>query len=302
MRFEEYIHFDAKKSALHPLPKTPRQFKHFENLILYGPSGAGKYTLALRILAEYSKSRLKYEKRVIVSTSTGGEVPVKVSDVHYEVDAELLGCNARTDFYEVFVHIQEMIGAKFPNKDGVVLCTNFHLVHAELLDIFYSFMQSGVKFVLLTEAVSFLPPSLTRRCRTIAVPKPAAPKVCGAFKTKLPKDARWSNLKDLTVFHSNKAATAESFADTLARHALSPSVRISDLREDLYNVTVHNQNMDDVFWQLFRKLSSKIKSDKLPTLFAQIVYCMQCRSCNYRPIFHLEYLVCSFMLSMERTA
>jgi hypothetical protein len=294
MRFEEYLHFNEETEALHPLPRVPKLLKKFENLILYGPSGSGKYTLALRILATYSKTKLKYEKRVNVATSTGGEVLVKVSDVHYEVDAELLGCNARTNFYEVFAHITEMIDAKFPNNDGVVLCTNFHLVHPELLEIFYSFMQPGIKFILLTEAVSFLPASLMKRCRTVAVPKPGAADVGERLSVKLGPNAKWSNLKDVRLLGAKAPSktAGEVFAEELVVRC-SPPLRIGDTREDLYKVMMVNQNVDDVFWELTKRVLPKVQPSRMEKLTREIVYCMQCHSCNYRPIFHLEFLVCS---------
>jgi Cdc6-like AAA superfamily ATPase len=62
---EEYI---AAKDAynLHPqlVPDFfPKTLGAFENAIVYGPTGSGKYTQVLSLLKRYSPSELKYEKR-----------------------------------------------------------------------------------------------------------------------------------------------------------------------------------------------------------------------------------------------
>ena len=47
----------------------PKDLNNISNLILYGPSGIGKYTEALKIIKKYSPSNLKYEKKMIISSS-----------------------------------------------------------------------------------------------------------------------------------------------------------------------------------------------------------------------------------------
>ena len=69
--FEEYLHA-SKENNLHPeldplLSQFPKTIDQFQNLILYGPSGSGKYTQALKIIEKYSPSKLKYDRKISVS-------------------------------------------------------------------------------------------------------------------------------------------------------------------------------------------------------------------------------------------
>ena len=62
--FDDYINLEN----LHPelevyINKLPKDIQKFKNIILYGPSGVGKYTQALNIVKKYSDSELKYEKK-----------------------------------------------------------------------------------------------------------------------------------------------------------------------------------------------------------------------------------------------
>ena len=56
----------------------------------------------------------------------------------------MLGCNAKGIWHDIFTHFNDMINAK-SNKVGFIICKNFHEIHNELLDIFYSYMQRSLK-------------------------------------------------------------------------------------------------------------------------------------------------------------
>ena len=66
---------------------------------------------------------------------------LKISDIHYEIDMSLLGCNSKLLWHEIYNQIIDIITAK-PNKQGIILCKYFHEIHNELLEIFYSYMQT----------------------------------------------------------------------------------------------------------------------------------------------------------------
>ena len=80
----------------------------------------------------------------------------KISDIHYEIDMSLLGCNSKLLWHEIYNQIIDSILSK-NNKSGIILCKYFHEIHSELLEIFYSYMQSlynssiNLKFILITQ-------------------------------------------------------------------------------------------------------------------------------------------------------
>ena len=68
--FDNYIQ-SSNSVSLHPTLKNkfdtfPPNISDLKNIILYGPSGVGKYTQLLNIIKRYSPSELKYEKKLTV--------------------------------------------------------------------------------------------------------------------------------------------------------------------------------------------------------------------------------------------
>ena len=118
----------------------PDNLHELKNIILYGPSGIGKYSQALYMIEKYSPSKLKYQKKMHIHTSKESFYEFKISDIHYEIDFELLGCNSKFLWNDFYINTIDVISTK-EHKSGIILCKNFHTIHNELLDIFYSYMQ-----------------------------------------------------------------------------------------------------------------------------------------------------------------
>jgi replication-associated recombination protein RarA len=290
MKFEEYI---SKTSFLHEMPKIPKFIENFEHMILYGPAGSGKYTQMLRIVSAYSKSKLKYERRVTVPLSLQQQSHViKISDIHYEVNMELLGCNAKVIWHDIFTHIMEMIQNKFPHKTGIIVCTNFHTVHNELLEIFYSYMQSAIKFILVTESVSFLPNAVYDRCKLYAVPKPS------------PSDIE-SCLGIEKAYSTSNLATAHlsvSTAENIASNRIIQDIKTTDIlviRDHIYHILVHNLHSEICLWYIFKTLVPNLPREKVDVLLKEWCDGVGMYTKNYRPLFHLEHFVVLIALALR---
>jgi hypothetical protein len=221
MRFYETTYEDYMRAShrfdMHPelfpcIQSLPISIQQCPSLILYGPSGSGKYTQALRIIERFSPSQLKYMKYMVVqqkeltsssssssassssSSSTSASLTAatnvasdkekndewiyRISDVHYEIDFALLGCESKKIWNECFFQIADIISMR-PEKSGIILCRNFHTIHSELLNVFYSYMQHSsllhiqIVFIILTEHLSFLPSNIIQCCQCIPVRRPA---------------------------------------------------------------------------------------------------------------------------------
>ena len=63
-KFEDYIlnveRYNLQKNTTKLLDKVP----DFENLIIYGPPGVGKYSQALNYIKKMSPSNLKFERKM----------------------------------------------------------------------------------------------------------------------------------------------------------------------------------------------------------------------------------------------
>ncbi len=180
--YEEYL-TSLNKYNLHPeLTDSINQMSKMGNIILYGPPGIGKYTQALSIIRKHSSTDLKYDKKITIQTEKQ-DYTYHISDIHYEVDMSLLGCNSKLIWRELFSQIIDIISVK-NGKFGFILCKNFHAIHAELLEVFYSYVQQyshykspiRIYFIIITEHVSFLPNNITQACQIINVRRPSKDK------------------------------------------------------------------------------------------------------------------------------
>ena len=154
----------------------PNEINDLQNIIFYGLSGSGKYTCALSLVKKYSLSNLKYEKKINIQFNKQ-EYCFKISDIHYEIDMSLLGCNSKLLWHEIYSLIVDIISLK-TDKKGIIICKNFNEIQIELLDNFYSYMQINlysnvnIKFLLITESISFIPENIIKCSNIINFSRP----------------------------------------------------------------------------------------------------------------------------------
>lgn len=177
--YDEYVR-EVETFSLHPNVKTifssfSKNINKLHNVILYGPSGVGKYSHSLYLISKYSLSQLKYEKRIAVSYNKE-TIFIKISDIHFEVDMALLGCNSKHIWNEIYNQIIDIVSSR-PNNTAIIMCKNFHKIHSELLETFYSYMHEiefvSLKFVIITDNISFMPDNITKRCQIIHFKRPS---------------------------------------------------------------------------------------------------------------------------------
>ena len=181
--YEDYLQ-SLQQFNIHPeltlhFSKFPRQLSQLTNLIFYGPPGVGKYTQMLNVIQRYSPSGLSYDKKICMQNEKYN-YQYRISDIHYEVDMSLLGCNSKILWHEIIQQIVDIVAVK-PEKFGIVVCKSFHWIHTELLEIFYSYIQEynnrfsniQLRFVIMTEHISFIPNNILSVCEIIEVKRPS---------------------------------------------------------------------------------------------------------------------------------
>lgn len=181
--FDEYLS-SIERINLHPemndvIASMPKSIHNIGNMMLYGAPGIGKYSQCLNILKQYSPSGLKYDKQMSAATDKQ-RYTYRISDIHYEIDMAMLGCNSKTLWYEIFFQIVDIVSVN-SDKMGIIVCKNFHSIHSELLDIFYSYMQHynhnlsniKIKFILITENIGFIPANIINTCAVINIKRPS---------------------------------------------------------------------------------------------------------------------------------
>jgi DNA polymerase III delta prime subunit len=180
--YEDYLKA-VKNFNLHPelvpyFAKFPANIHDLTNLIFYGPPGVGKTSQMLYAIQKYSPSNLDYDKKICIQTEKYN-YQYHISDIHYEIDMSLLGCNSKLIWHDIVQQIVDIVSVK-PDKIGILVCKNFHLIHSELLEIFYSYIQEyntkfsviQLRFILISEHISFLPNNVLDACEVINVKRP----------------------------------------------------------------------------------------------------------------------------------
>ena len=302
--FEDYIASNLK-SNLHPkltkIYKTfPSDLSNLKNLIFYGPKGVGKYTQMLTAIKRYSPSELKYEKKMITVTSKSTHI-LKISDIHYEVDMSLLGCNSRALWNELFNHIVDAITAK-PDRTGIIVCKYFHEIHSELLEHFYSYMQTtnsqlDIKFVILTEELSFIPDNIINRCKLIRVPRPSRSQYNRCLSNKITKDIKLdelTNMKNINASVRQLMRPYERVCENILELMLDvEKLKFMELRDKLYDIFIYNLDITDCIWYILEKIISlKLLSESQISLSIDRIYqFLYLYNNNYRPIYHLESFI-----------
>ena len=310
MTFDEYI-TASEKYNLHP--KYEETFKNIQtknigNTIFYGPPGSGKYTQVLNMLKYHSPSRLKYQTKMALN-SEKMDYTYFISDVHYEIDMNLLGCNSKTIWYELFLQIIDIIYTK-PSKQGYIVCKNFHKIHTELLDIFYSYMQEyttkhshiRLNFILITEELGFIPNNILQSCRIIRIAKPSKKQlleIVSDKKTLIELDInKINNIKMMKTLCDYKKIIPKNtmilICDEIIKIMLQQKeLKYIDFRELIYDLLTYNidlvYSIQYIFFEIIKqqKIDDIIINDLLDHTYISIKYYNN----NYRPIYHIENIL-----------
>ena len=299
--FDEYIQ-KVNMQNLHPsVSKTLRSFPtnidELKNIIYYGPCGVGKYSQMLHSIKQYSNSNLKYEKKLTCVYNKTNYF-LKISDIHFEIDMALLGCNSKMLWNEIYINITDVLSARM-NKTGILVCKNFHKIHPELLDCFYSYIQQNdanikIAFILLTESISFIPENVLNTFNIISIPRPSKNAYTKVVGKKIGLDIQLhkiSNIKNLISNTQSTNVNNDIYIDILYGTLCNPDdIKFAGFRDMLYDVFIYDIEIGYVIWNLVMKLytNNKLKEDDLSYIFIETYSFLQYYNNNYRPIYHLE--------------
>ena len=301
--FIDYIQ-KCKKSNLHselsqPFKSITDIFNKNHNIILYGPSGVGKYTQALNYIEQFSPTNLKYERKINFIFNKKHDYMFKVSDIHFEVDMELLGCNAKTLWNEIYYRVLDIIAAKVQHK-GIIICKNFHKIHSELLDIFYSYMQTlehkniKLSYIIITEQISFLPNNILDRCNIISIRRPTKNKYSKCLNIKFPKDVDLhdiSNIKNLYTkeiqLHKPNRKKINCILNDIKNYE---ELNYLQFRDQLYDIFIYHLDLNECIWEILYNIfiEYNLCQESISRILVELYKFLKYYNNNYRPIYHLE--------------
>lgn len=331
--YDEYL-TALNKCNLHPelepiFKSLSKDLTSMPNMIFYGPSGSGKYTQVLNVIRKYSPSGLALPqgKRMNIQAEKY-EYSYHISDIHYEIDMALLGCNSKLIWHDVIQQIVDIVAVKpDAHKTAIIVCKNFHMIHTELLDIFYSYIQEynskfsvvHFKFILVTEHLSFIPNNILMSSMVINVCKPAIKLGEGTsmplnpllFKpgTPLLKNPKCSvdangvlNLKE--YHHLNKLQNSgqipSDIFNIVCNEILAQLVNIKPqtelctkaaaFRDAIYDIFVYNLDPVECVWFIISCLieNGLLKGSAISDVMVRSYNFLKYFNNNYRPIYHIE--------------
>lgn len=303
--FEEYTH-SSEIGNLHPklekiYTRFPDSIINLKNIIFYGPEGTGKYTQMLKSIKKYSPSELKYEKKITVNFNKLNFF-FKLSDIHYEVDMSLLGCNSKLLWHEIYQQIVDIISTK-TDKSGIIVCKNFHEIHCELLDNFYSYMQKNttnaidLKYFIITEEISFIHDNILNCCEVIHVSRPSKNMYNKCLKNNvlLSPEFKVENITNIKNLYLKNNTELMLNYKIICNKIINEMLNINELkflkfRDLLYDIFIYNLDITDCLWYIIYNLveDKKIKSENMSDILIKTYQFFQYYNNNYRPIYHLE--------------
>lgn len=324
----------------HKLLKTLQETDIIENMLFYGPSGSGKYSQILYLL---SKKDIKFKSQQKLYIDNNKDLKCKyiyvMSDIFFEVDMGLLGCNSKTLWHDIYIQILDIIMIN-PKKMGIILCKNFHLIHSELLDIFYSYLQDNyikndilIKYVIMTEQISFIPNKILNNFIIVNIPKPTKEDymniikvnmdkkhklildndinnvinikdIYGPFKNYLTNNSNESELKYLNENNiiknkkDDKTILEKVCNNIIEQIENSDKVVITEYRDILYEILTYNLDVYECIWYILSYFYKKnIFVETEINEIMKSIYCfLKNFNNNYRPIMHLESIIMLFIL------
>ena len=299
--FDDYLYNETNVS-LHPklckiYDSFPDDIKNLRNIIFYGPKGVGKYTQMLRAIAKYSPANLKYDRKIVHDSAKLSYI-IKISDIHFEIDMSLLGCNSKNLWNEIYNHVVDVIMSR-QNNTGIIVCKYFHDIHSELLECFYCYMKShynnplDIKFILITEELSFIPDCIVETCKVIRVARPSRVQYNKCLTIKIHKEIKLNeitNMKSLDISCAPLNNYKLLCSDILVMITNPDTLNYNDLRDRLYDLLIYNLDITDCMWHILSITINEnlLKEQDVAHTMLHTYRCIQYYNNNYRPIYHLE--------------
>ena len=137
-------------------------------------------------------------------------------------------------------------------------------------------MQGSVKYIFLTESISFLPDTLLSKCKVLSIPRPSLERhqALGIVPS--------SNLK-ASFQHTEIDTNKPLFQKILANlHTCT----MAELREDLYSILIFDLGVEAFVYYLLTNIKATVSQRS--AMVKECVFFLQYFNNNYRPIYHLE--------------
>ena len=164
-----------------------------------------------------------------------------------------------------------------------------------------------LKFIIITEQISFIPDNILNCCKIITVPRPSRLlyNKCLNTKNKIKKDASIS-LHDITNIKNIHASITQLMLphEVICTKIIDTIINVEDmkfleLRDKLYDIFIYHLDVTECIWYIIENLirTKKLADADINDILLKTYSFLKYYNNNYRPIYHLEYYI--FYLIMK---
>jgi hypothetical protein len=161
----------------------------------------------------------------------------------------------------------------------------------------------NIKYILLTEEISFINDSILNSCEIIHIARPTKNAYSKCSKKKLPNKLNIENISNIKYLHTGIYELMyphNIICDKIIKEMIEiNNLNFSKFRDLLYDIFIYNLNMTECIWYIITKLIQlkKIKTNNISELLLKTYIFLKYYNNNYRPIYHLE----SFLFYLIKT-
>jgi hypothetical protein len=155
-------------------------------------------------------------------------------------------------------------------------------------------MSIHLKFIIITEELSFIPDNIINSCEIINVNRPTKNAYVKCIKKNIPaniKPENITNIKILHIYNEYLMLQYKIICDKIIKNIVNiEELQYLKFRDILYDTFIYNLDISDVIWYILFKLieEKKIKKEHLSLIMIKTYTFFQYYNNNYRPIYHLE--------------
>tara|TARA_Y100001970_G_C14170429_1_gene823809 strand:- start:310 stop:1161 length:852 start_codon:yes stop_codon:yes gene_type:complete len=234
------------------------------SIISYHNNGLINYNRIISLLYDFSPSKLKYSRKFEITYNTNDYI-FNISDVHVEIDFNLLGVNELNIFIEAYNHIKDYLIQK--KEYIIIVCLNFENIKKELLNIFYTFLDnSKIRFILLTKQISFLNNNILNQCFI-----------------------KRHNSKNIIINNTNN----EDVIINSLISCIENNKSILEIRNACYDILIKNKDVNISLGKIIQYSINHniINESNIIDFFNRYSNNIEMYNNNYRSIFHIERFI-----------
>jgi len=299
------------------------------NVVIYGPKGSGKYTIAMSILNSLYNKNIKktlVKFNVLKTPSNYKEVVIFKSNYHYEININKYLFNDNSTLINL---LNDFINTFSINTLSykIILIRNVEYLSGEILDYFKCISEkfsSTIRLILITSNFSAISRKLLGRFSYVRVPSPTNEEIKDYIKYVISKENVKLSEKNIETITNNsernlnklilnmqfsvskktfvpyKDPLKSKIKEILGLCNSKNSSNILIIREKAYDLITQNQSIDDIFKYLVHYIFKLKVSQDIKKCLLEYAALYQYRSkICYKEIIHVEAFLMRIMKELS---